>query len=103
MAAATRTLFRSRADQLRHLTRDISGATREHVLMRRSQVESVAARLNALSPLATLARGYAVARGADGKTLDSIARFHDNMPFDLIVRDGVVAARVDGPRREHPR
>jgi exodeoxyribonuclease VII large subunit len=103
MAAATRTLLRSRADQLRHLTRDVSGATRERVLTRRSQVESIAARLNALSPLATLARGYSVARGADGQTLDSISAFHDNMPFDLIVRDGVVAARVDGPRREHSR
>lgn len=103
MASATRTLLRSRADQLRHLTRDVSGATREQVLTRRSQVESIAARLNALSPLATLARGFAVARGADGKTLDSIAAFHDHMPFDLIVRDGIVAARVDGPRRERPR
>jgi exonuclease VII large subunit len=47
-----------------------------------------------LSPLATLARGYSIARDANGATLSSAEAFRDEMPFDLIVRDGVVPARV---------
>lgn len=61
---------------------------------RRARVESVAARLHALSPLATLARGYAVARDANGETLASVARFSPGSPFSLLLRDGVVEATV---------
>jgi len=85
---------------LRHLARDVAAASNEHISSRRTQLETIAGRLHALSPLATLARGYAVARGEDGTTLDSIAAFRDRMPFELVVRDGVVPAKVSGPRRE---
>ena len=37
---------------------------------------------------------------AGGSTLDSIAAFRDRMAFELIVRDGVVPAKVSGPRRK---
>jgi len=50
--------------------------------------------LHALSPLATLARGYAVARDANGETLASVARFSPGSPFSLLLRDGVVEATV---------
>jgi len=100
IAASTRAVVRSSADRLRHLARDVAAASNEHVASRRTQLETIAGRLHALSPLATLARGYAVARGEDGTTLDSIAAFRDRMPFELVVRDGVVPAKVSGPRRE---
>ena len=51
-------------------------------------------RLHALSPLATLERGYAVARDADGKTLASTGHFSAGMPFVLRLRDGDVDAVV---------
>jgi exonuclease VII large subunit len=47
-----------------------------------------------LSPLATLARGYSIARGGDGATLSALSAFSDGMPFELIVSDGVVPAQV---------
>ena len=50
--------------------------------------------LHALSPLATLARGYAVARRTDGTTLGSASSFTPGMPFELTLRDGVVRAQV---------
>jgi exonuclease VII large subunit len=60
----------------------------------------VAGRLHTLSPFATLARGYSVARGRDGATLSSVQAFQPNGLFDLVVRDGIVPARVDGvPQR----
>ena len=43
-----------------------------------------------------LARGYAVPRDAAGHTLRSAAAFAAGEPFSLIVRDGLVRARVEG-------
>ena len=62
---------------------------------RRAAISATAGRLNALSPLATLARGYAVARDPfDKTTLASVADFKPGAPFTLTLRDGDVAARV---------
>jgi exodeoxyribonuclease VII large subunit len=61
---------------------------------RRARISALGGRLHALSPLATLSRGYAVARASDGRALTSAASFSKDMPFDLVLRDGTVAARV---------
>jgi exodeoxyribonuclease VII large subunit len=62
---------------------------------RRAAVEARAGKLHALSPLATLARGYAVARGANGASLTRATAFAPGARFDLVVHDGVVPAMVD--------
>ena len=61
---------------------------------RRSRVSELGGRLHALSPLATLNRGYAVARAEDGSALTSVAAFEKDMPFHLVLRDGSLRARV---------
>jgi exodeoxyribonuclease VII large subunit len=61
----------------------------------RAAVKTLSGRLNALSPLATLARGYTVARDPEsGRTLSSVSAFVPETIFTLTVRDGVVAART---------
>lgn len=57
-----------------------------------SRMGRAAARLEALSPLATLARGYAVARDDEGGALVSVARFTTGMAFRVTLRDGDVRA-----------
>ena len=52
------------------------------------------ARLDALSPLKVLARGYAVARDAEGRVLKRVAQFPPGLGFRLRVADGDVAAEV---------
>jgi exodeoxyribonuclease VII large subunit len=94
LGGAARSIVRVRSDQLRHLGRDLSVAASERVADRRAALQEVAGRLHALSPLATLARGFAVARDENGATLSERAAFADDMPFDLVVRDGVVPSRV---------
>lgn len=59
---------------------------------RRSRLAGVAGRLDALSPLATLQRGYAVARATNGATLSKRAAFISGAEFDLWVSDGIVRA-----------
>ena len=55
--------------------------------------------LDALSPLSTLARGYAVARGVEGETLASTRDFAPGMAFSLMLRDGIVRATADAVER----
>jgi exodeoxyribonuclease VII large subunit len=62
----------------------------------RHRVTSLAGRLEALSPLSTLHRGYAVPRDLDGRTLREAAEFEKGMPFELLLRDGSVRATTDG-------
>ena len=52
------------------------------------------ARLDALSPLRVLSRGYAVARDRSGAVLRTVAQFPAGLAFRLRVRDGEIAARA---------
>jgi exodeoxyribonuclease VII large subunit len=61
---------------------------------RLAHTRTLAGRLNALSPLATLERGYAVALDASGRALSSVGQLPPGTAFDLAVRDGRVASRV---------
>ncbi len=81
---------------LRSAARGMKGAASRATERRRSQMASVAGRLNALSPLATLERGYAVARDETGQTLSSINQFKEGSRFELTLKDGKVSARTVG-------
>jgi exodeoxyribonuclease VII large subunit len=74
-------------------------AAQATVERRRARLALLAGQLNALSPLAVLARGYAVARGLDGASLSRTEQFADGMPFQLRLEDGVVDATVRASRR----
>jgi len=55
------------------------------------------ARTRSLSPLATMQRGYAVARRADGHVLRSVTELSEGDRFDLLLADGHVPAIVEEP------
>jgi exodeoxyribonuclease VII large subunit len=59
---------------------------------------ALAGRLHALSPLATLERGYAVARGSDAVTRASVADFAPGDRFVLRLRDGEIDATTTSVR-----
>lgn len=84
--------------ELRTTARDLRGATMRLVEKRRASVRGMAGQLNTLSPLATLSRGYAVARRPDGAALTSAEQFAAGESFDLTLHDGVVDAVVEGVR-----
>jgi exodeoxyribonuclease VII large subunit len=77
-------------------------ATRATAQERRRRLGTVAARLEALSPLATLHRGYSVAHAPDGRILRRVADFPVDTTFELRVLDGTVAAKATGPLRREP-
>lgn len=79
--------------------RSIAAATNQRITSRRHRVGALAGRLNALSPLGTLDRGYAVARDEAGRTLSSVAEFKAKMKFVMRLHDGEVDAVA---RAVHP-
>jgi exodeoxyribonuclease VII large subunit len=100
LSGAAAGVMRDRRHALRALGRDLAAVATERVATRTAALQAVAGRLHALSPVATLARGYAVARDAQGATLATASAFHRDLPFELVVSDGVVPAVVtDAPRR----
>jgi exodeoxyribonuclease VII large subunit len=80
---------------LHQLSRDLGVRSLRTVERRRARVGQLAARLDALSPLATLARGYAVALNENGGALPSAALFKPGMPFAMELRDGRVHATAE--------
>ncbi|HOS39109.1 MAG TPA: exodeoxyribonuclease VII large subunit [Spirochaetota bacterium] len=56
-------------------------------------------KLQKLSPLGTLRRGYAVARGADGKIARSVKMVAVRDRIDVILRDGALTCTVDSISR----
>jgi exodeoxyribonuclease VII large subunit len=94
LRAALAAKFSADRDHLRHVARDLVSAAVRQTSVRRASLERVSGRLHALSPLATMARGYSVARGPDGRALTSVAQFTEDMPFDLVLRDGSLPAKA---------
>jgi exodeoxyribonuclease VII large subunit len=63
---------------------------------RRERLHGLSGRLQALSPLATLSRGYSVARDAEGRVLRVVDDFENETRFYLRVTDGIVEAESLG-------
>jgi exodeoxyribonuclease VII large subunit len=60
----------------------------------RHQLAAASGRLDALSPLKILERGYSLARDARGQVLRRVAQFPAGLAFRLRVSDGEIPARV---------
>jgi exodeoxyribonuclease VII large subunit len=88
--------LRHASDRLSRTARSARAAAIRVGERRTDRLTAIAGRLNALSPLATLGRGYAVARDVGGgATLSSIDQFSPGREFDLLLRDGIVRATVN--------
>jgi exodeoxyribonuclease VII large subunit len=79
---------------------DLRDARERLVAGRRDRMAALAGRLNALSPLSTLARGYAVPLDPAGRVLRRAADFAPGAELRLRVVDGSVACRVEGSEAE---
>jgi exodeoxyribonuclease VII large subunit len=77
------------------VARRITHASAQGIERRQLAVEFAAGRLNALSPLATLERGYAIVRTGDRRTVRSVTALEPGAAVDLVFRDGIASATVD--------
>lgn len=69
----------------------------------REQVSGRRLQLDALSPLKTLERGYAICQLEDGVVLRSVAEAPAGAALDVTLRDGVLGARSEGRRERGAR
>ena len=74
----------------------LAGAMTLRVERHHHRLSALSGRLDALSPLKILERGYALARDAEGRLLKRVAQFAPGLGFRLRVSDGDVPARVAG-------
>jgi exodeoxyribonuclease VII large subunit len=88
--------------QHRRLAGQLSGRLRRAMLgeaaRRRRAVEAVAGRVESLSPLACLARGYAIAARPAGEVLTDAGRVAVGDPLTVRLHRGFLDCRVEGVR-----
>ena len=83
---------RQRLDSMRE---DMAAAFDWRLRETRTRLAAAAGRLEALSPLAALRRGYSVVTDDAGHVLRSVANFEPGARVNVRVQDGVVICRVD--------
>jgi exodeoxyribonuclease VII large subunit len=87
-------LLATRADEVEALRERALRTTRHRLDRASDEIAHHRARARALSPLATLQRGYAVLQGADGHVLTSVADVAAGAPVSVRVADGRIHADV---------
>ncbi|HUF02272.1 MAG TPA: exodeoxyribonuclease VII large subunit [Gaiellaceae bacterium] len=83
--------------QLARLRERLTASPRLLLERRRTAVDQAGARLQALSPLATMARGYAIVR-ADGEALRDASAVAPGDPLEIRLAVGALGARVEDVR-----
>ncbi|MBB4635163.1 exodeoxyribonuclease VII large subunit [Longimicrobium terrae] len=96
LARCTRERLQDAHESLLTARLDLRDVAESVLAGRREQVAGIAGKLHALSPLATLARGFAVPIAPGGRVLRTTAEFAPGQEFRLRVADGSVSARVEG-------
>ncbi len=80
--------------RLDYLTRRFAAAASRQVGDEQRRITAMASKLDALSPLKVLGRGYAIPYRADGQTLASIEQVSVDDTISLQITDGVLDCRV---------
>jgi len=88
-------LARSRRTALERRAERLAVATRRAVERRRHHLARAAGKLEALSPLAVLQRGYSVAQDGEGRVLRRVDDLPEGLAFLLRVSDGRVSCRAE--------
>jgi exodeoxyribonuclease VII large subunit len=94
LVRALRTGVSRRRVRLDRSAERIEKTMRRTLERRRQRLLACGGKLDALSPLATLRRGYAVAVSAEGRVLSKVADFREGDRFALRVQDGRVACEA---------
>jgi exodeoxyribonuclease VII large subunit len=90
--------LRSRALALRLLGARANVGMSAHLARTQARLELAARALNAVSPLATLARGYAIVRHADGRIVRAAREVEAGERITAHTADGILYARATGER-----
>ncbi|MBW7573471.1 exodeoxyribonuclease VII large subunit [Caproiciproducens faecalis] len=91
-------LERIRTDQL---TARLNGSMSRKTADARAALSSVSGRLNALSPLATLSRGYSIVYGQDGHVVTRASNLKTGERISVLLKEGTLGCVVDSVEEKH--
>ena len=94
LAALTAQRVHGARDTTVRLARTLASDGARRVQRRRLALGSAAAKLNALSPLATLDRGYAIVRNAEARMVRSVTDLATGSEVSIVLRDGQATATI---------
>jgi exodeoxyribonuclease VII large subunit len=86
--------------RLDDLVRRLGNASGRRMERNRHRLASLAGRLDALSPLAVLSRGYAIARGEDGRVIKEAGAVAIGAPVTVMLHKGELRVRVESKTEE---
>ena len=99
--AAPQYYTEEQAMRLDYLTRRFASAARQPLGVADRRLAAAASKLDALSPLKVLGRGYAIGYDADGGVLDSVHRVAVGDSLRLRLSDGTVGCQVTEIQEEN--
>ena len=82
-------------DRLNRFSEDLTGETGTMIERGEAALATIAARLDALSPLAVLARGYAICRDTAGHVVHDAGSLGRGDEIGLQFRDGAASAKIE--------
>jgi len=82
------------------LERRLAAAADTLLLRRRRMLEGICAKVETLSPLKVLERGYSLTRGADGRLISGVGDVTAGEKVTVTLRDGELDTRVEGTRKK---
>jgi exodeoxyribonuclease VII large subunit len=76
---------------------------RRRLVERQHRLAGAAGRLDSLSPLAVLGRGYSLTRAADGRIVRAARQVRPGDPLSVLLHEGSLDCRVERARERDER
>ena len=83
-----------RREQLQHIAGRLTFAQKQAIHMKKMRFISCTAKLDALSPLKVLTRGYSITQTETGEVVRSVRQVECGHTLDIVLSDGTVTASV---------
>ena len=80
---------------LDYTQKNLAALAQQQMAQRTQQFTALAAKLDALSPLKVLGRGYAIASSESGELIKSVGDVNEGDKLSLSVSDGLIKCTVD--------
>lgn len=84
-----------RRESLNSLLLRLSSAQQRNLNMKRQRFISLTAKLDAMSPLKVLSRGYAMVRNTDGGVIKSVSQVKSGDKANIALSDGTIKVTID--------
>jgi len=86
--------YELRRQSLLHLSSRLISAQQQYVAGKKQKYIHLTAKLDALSPLKVLSRGYAMVQGENGELIQSAGQVECGQSLDITICDGVLRATI---------